>query len=157
MTITRAIELRNEIVAFMETYELNTDELIVVKDKISRSKWYERAGELHGRSQYFYCAPKQILHLVQELHDIRKSNEGNREFEFHKCENVYVVERVADHCQDEISSYEIAGMPEPIIELTEEQKRNIFINTRIFDTAWRPELTFAEKVQKAKTEYEAQA
>jgi len=68
-----------------------------VKNRTSRSKWYDNAGELNGRSQYHYMIPTSQVENWKKVNEWKKARQDSKEINWLKYEINYVIDRIADH------------------------------------------------------------
>lgn len=88
----RALELKEVI----DNADFDS-ELVSIKHKVSKSKWYEGNGVGHMRSQYDVKVPLSVENEALELQAIRKKHQGNEGFDFAATSYKTINVRTADH------------------------------------------------------------
>ena len=111
-----AKQLSSEIQGFMDGYDYknaSVNDLILIKKKNMKPKWiFEGDAKIRTRSVYEYFAPTQIAEKVKELHLLRKGFEGDREFRFDLCDNVYITRKTIFKGKvKNVGRFGIKGMP----------------------------------------------
>ncbi|MGX7126586.1 hypothetical protein [Enterococcus viikkiensis] len=72
-------------------------ELVTIKHKVSKSKWYEGNGVGNMRSRYDVKVPASVEKEARELQAIRKKHQGNDAFSFVRTAYKTITVRDADH------------------------------------------------------------
>lgn len=88
----RALELK----AIIDNADFDS-ELVSIKHKVSKSKWYDNDGVGNMRSRYDVKVPVAVKDEALELQAIRKKHQGNDTFDFSATSYKTITEREADH------------------------------------------------------------
>lgn len=90
--MVRALELKEII----DNADFDS-ELVSIKHRVSKSKWYEGNGIGNMRSRYDVKVPVAVENEALELQAIRKKHEGNDNFNFSSTSYKTITVRTADH------------------------------------------------------------
>ncbi len=90
--MNRALELK----AIIDNADFDS-ELVSIKHKVSKSKWYDNGGIGNMRSRYDVLVPVAVKDEALELQAIRKKHQGNDSFSFSATSYKTINQREADH------------------------------------------------------------
>lgn len=90
----RALELK----AIIDSADFD-GELVSIKHKVSKSKWYDHEGIGNMRSRYDVCVPAIVENEALELQAIRKKHQDNDNFDFYATSYKTIEVREADHAK----------------------------------------------------------